>query len=130
MLDRFESVAFSPDGKYIAAAGREGKDTLIRLWDARSGADWALLRSHPGVVWTIAFSPDSVWMASGDSLDGAVRLWDVRSGRHLVKLDGFRGAVFQVAFSPDGRTLVAGGTEIRQVDGIIKWWNDKGFEQR
>ena len=61
------SVAFSPDGKTIAAGYRVGSGGGVVLWDL---ADRRRLSDEPlpvqeGVVWSVAFSPDGKTLAAG-----------------------------------------------------------------
>jgi WD40 repeat protein len=63
-------LAFSPDGKTVAAA----VDRDIKVWDATTGQLRRTLTRHSNWVIHIAFSPDGKTLASGSS-DQTVKLW-------------------------------------------------------
>jgi WD40 repeat protein len=93
------AAVFSPDGRRVAVAGREG---VIRLYDARTGEDLLLLRGHEKPVRTLAFSPDGDRLLSAAE-DGTARLWDV-TGSGTVWPPRYQSDV-PGTFSPDGRLL-------------------------
>ena len=94
------SVAFSPDGHWLASASW---DNTVRLWDVGTGQERRVFRGHTDAVWGIAFSPDGRRLASG-SFDKTVRLWDV-AGDDFLELPHPDWVRYAVAFSPDGRRL-------------------------
>jgi WD40 repeat protein len=69
--DNVYAVAYSPDGKRIATAGRD----TIRLWDAGTFEEVVQLHGHSSFVWSVEFSPDGSQLATGSG-DQTVRLWD------------------------------------------------------
>ena len=107
------SVAFSPNGKVLAAGTAEGQ---VRLWRVADGQPLLTCEGHLGAVWSVAFSPDGRLLASA-STDGTVRLWNVDTGQSLQTLAGHTHQVWSVAFSPDGRLLASGST-----DGTVRLW--------
>jgi len=111
-------VAFSPDGKCIAAAsGKRGATGSIRLYDTHSGADIMTLLGHKAKVRSIAFSPDGRQIVSGGN-NTVLRIWNVATGTVEKTLTGHEDGVNSVAFSPDGRRVVSGSD-----DKTIKIWN-------
>ncbi|WP_102207883.1 NB-ARC domain-containing protein, partial [Fischerella thermalis] len=108
------SVAFSPDGKLLAAGDSNGE---IHLWQVADGKQLLILRGHANWVVSLAFSPDSRTLASGSS-DCTVKLWDVATGQCLHSLQEHGNEVWSVAFSPEGDKLVSGCD-----DQIIRLWS-------
>ena len=97
------AVAFSPDGKTLATAG---KDQQIHFWEPKTGESLSVLKGHTGAITSIAFTPDGKFLASG-SLDKTVRVWNLSTGKLFRKSEGNNARVTSVAFSPDGDTLAA-----------------------
>jgi WD40 repeat protein len=109
------SVAFSPDGKTVAAgyAGTSSVGGGVVLFDA---SRHERLQGQPlavteGSISSVAFSPDGKTVAAGyDAPRGGVVLFDVIRHERLQgqPLAVTEGSVSSVAFGPDGSTLAAG----------------------
>ena len=98
------SLAFSPDGQYLAAGDTKGNILLRRVVDSQTINRFT---GHNSWVVTLAFSPDGSILASG-SCDCTVKLWDVDTGQCLHSLEEHKHEVWSVAFSPDGAILATG----------------------
>jgi WD40 repeat protein len=104
------SVAISSDNMVVATGGR---DRMVRLWNAATGAKLAELGDHKDDVTSVVFHPTRAVLASG-SWDQTVRLWDVAIATRPTLITTIEtrnhGDVTALAFSPDGRVLaIAGG---------------------
>jgi WD40 repeat protein len=109
-------LAFSPDGRWLAAAG---SGQTITLWETRGWTRLRTLQGSEADLGPVAFHPDGRWLASGTS-DGSVVLWDPATGRIVQTLKGNVGEVVDLGFSPDGRWL-ASASGIRDRGEVIVW---------
>jgi WD40 repeat protein len=113
---RLETIAFSRDGKMLAAASEDVSRGFmstrhsLRLWDASTGREAVPLTGHQGLVHALAFSPDGKTLATIQlaSSKPEIRLWDTVNGKLIrrweVQPHGLRTCL---AFLPDGKTLVS-----------------------
>ena len=107
------SVAFSPDGKTLAAASR---DMTVKVWDVAT-ARRSTLSGHTHAVYSVSFSPDGKTLASASG-DKTVRLWDLATNKERATLKGHTESVTSVAFSPDGKILASAS-----YDKTVKLWD-------
>ncbi|MHC4403702.1 MAG: WD40 domain-containing protein [Planctomycetota bacterium] len=125
-----QTVAFSPDGRFILSGGRE---PFLRLWklpkvlmagETKLPAPAATLtevrqfEGHLNHVDSLAISPDGRLVLSGAG-DGTARLWDATTGQEIRALVGHRKP-FRIAvdITRDGQRAVTGDWA-----GVIRLWN-------
>ena len=104
-------VAFSPDGKYLAAGSvphpeDHEKPGEVKLWDATTGEEKETLDKDRG-AWRLAFSPDGAYLA-WTTLDDKLHFWDLKTDKAADLLRGEAMEAQHVAFSPDGKRLALG----------------------
>jgi WD40 repeat protein len=131
------SVAFTPDGKHLAAANMMGE---VRIWNIESGklitkietpdfTSWGIIKSphYCGGIYALAFAPDgNSLLGCGmgpmrDPMAGNGKMlwqrWDWRTAKKLGQNgDGGAGLMETLVHAPDGSFLMAG----RQAQGT---WN-------
>jgi eukaryotic-like serine/threonine-protein kinase len=113
------SLAFSPDGEFLASAVGNG---AIKLWSSRTGAEVRAFAAHADSVYSVVFHPDGRHLASAGA-DRKVKIWDWTTGRNVFTCpsqsgaDHNRGTAYCLAFSPDGRRLAVGS------DGAVTVWD-------
>jgi RNA polymerase sigma factor (sigma-70 family) len=115
------TVAFSPDGKTLAAIERDAKNQdSLSLWDVAAGKE---LRRFSGDIglWSIAYSRDGKTLIAASS--GAIRLLDAASGKEVGPTAGSPAFIGFATMSPDGRTLA-----YRRNDDIRFWDMRSGRE--
>lgn len=97
-----DSMAFSPDGHYLAVA------TKIGLWwyEVATMSPVAFWETERGVVCNLAFSPNGKWIATR-GWDEVLKVWDVQRGVSITEI-----ALVDIwdpfTFSPDNRWLAIG----------------------
>jgi WD40 repeat protein len=130
------SVAFSPDGRTLAAGTTDGAVLLWDVTDPASPTAPAYPLSGQDGVGPLVFSPDGHVLASGSDGSGIgegpavgnIQLWDVTDPSSPAALGPAviaSGEVSSLAFSPDGRILASGsdGTYTGLGAGTIQLWD-------
>ncbi len=112
------AVAFSPDGKLLAAAGGlPGRSGEVRIWNVESREPATTIKGHDDAIYAVAFSPDGKLVATS-SYDKLVKLWDATTGAEVRTLKDHIDAVYALAFTPDGSRLISGSA-----DRTLKVWD-------
>ena len=90
-------------------------DKMNSLWCCRATLEWYKTHFDLLALYSIAISPDSKLLASGDG--DTVKLWSLPEGKLLQTLSGHNYRVDCLAVSPDGKLLASG-------DGnTVKLWS-------
>jgi WD40 repeat protein len=113
------TAEFSPDGRWIAAAGPEG----VAVYDAADGHCRLTLTGHEAdaIVNTCRYTADGLRLLTAAE-DGTARLWDTTSGQELLTLCPFgdlpgRRHMCAAAITPDGRRIATKGARfVRVID--------------
>ncbi|KAJ7772773.1 WD40-repeat-containing domain protein [Mycena olivaceomarginata] len=119
-------LVFAPQDSIIA---RQYRSKFHNLVQASGSLDtvWppseTLVIHEMTEVWSVAFSPDGLQVASGSGYN--IRIWNVRTGQQVGEaLVGHADWVCSVAFSPDGSHIASGSS-----DKTICLWDSKTGQQ-
>lgn len=121
--DAVRAIAYSADGKLLAAAGgAPGRKGEVKLWNADNTLK-ATISGHSDCIYSVAISPDGKTIATA-SYDKLIKLWDAETGKEIRTLKDHIDAIYSIAFTPDGKRLVSGAA-----DRSIKVWNPETGER-
>lgn len=110
------ALAFSPDGKFLAAGSYQGN--AIRIWDLGTAQVVRTLEGNPTSA-LIAFDPQGQLLASEPN---DLRRWSLPAGEDLGSVTGVAGG--SIVFSPDRNWLAS------NPQGRLKLWDAKTWTPR
>ena len=111
------SLAFSPDGKFLASAG----GSSVKIWNSQTGEPVRNLSPTRGGIYSVclhAGRANPIRQAASvgppgpgrqNNPAGTITVWDVGQGRILNTLEGQTRVVRALAVAPDGKTVASGG---------------------
>ncbi len=113
-------IAFSPDGRWIAAAG---VNQIVHVWDRKNGwnpvhpANKDSLR-HDGPIWGLCFGPHSRWLASSNEsrstpMNIRIRRWTAGDWTLKDQSPRLDDQVYALACDASGKYLVSGDSSSR-----------------
>ena len=121
-------VELSPDRRFLAvsSADWQNRNFQIEIYNAANGEQLHTLTGHTRWIKSLAFSPDSKTIVSGDEYE-SLRMWDTETGKLKSTMQWRRGtSTYSLVFSPKGSFLATGHR-----DGIRLWHsNTKEGQQR
>src|SRR5262245_2685626 len=98
----FEGFNFSPDGRLIVTAARDGK---TQIWDANTGAPRGPALVHQGVVSSADFSLDGKRVVTA-SEDKTTQVWDTETGQKIGGPLRHGDVVSTAGLTPDGTRVL------------------------
>src|SRR5262249_32589887 len=108
-------LAFSGDGKILAAFVVQLNKRALYLWDVPSGKvlrQFTIPEKHPtAVVSVVALSRDGKTLASIQIQDNTIHLWNVATAKEYQPLAGHQAQVVSIAFDPVGKVLASGSMD-------------------
>ncbi len=113
---RLTSLAFSHDGKLLAAA-RDNLASTITLFEAETGREIGTMTGHGSYVNAMVFLRDGKTLATG-AADQTIRIWDVETRTLRRTLRGHTRPVTDLVLLPNTNTLVSSSG-----DGTVRFWD-------
>ncbi|CEI41572.1 unnamed protein product [Fusarium venenatum] len=118
------SVCFSAGGQWLASGSGINWDmdmnastTYVKVWSTSTGQYLQVLAGHKDCINAVAFSPNSLLLASGSS-DSTVRIWNPITGECTNVLHGHEHGVTSLSFSPDSSKVASDS-----YDGTVNVWH-------
>jgi WD40 repeat protein len=116
-LSLVESLAFSPDGKYLVS----GSFQEIAIWDPKTGELKNKITGFAHEIVSLAFSADGKLLATGGGApteEGEVKFFDTTSWKLTGEIkNGHSDTVYGLSFNPDGKMITT-----CSADKFVKVW--------
>jgi WD40 repeat protein len=128
LTNGFSGLAVSPEGDWLAVGSYDATVGLVNLFDAKTGAELAVLKGDDEIFWGVAIHPDGAQVAAaGRSGISRLRVWDPATGEQLHALAACSETFVApaITYSPEGQLLVTvcfNGT-------VVGWETETGVER-
>lgn len=113
-VDYVNTLAWSPDGRWIASGACDG---TVQVWEAATGRLYSTYLGHTDPVYALAWSPDGASLVSGGD-DHSVQVWRALDGIHQTTYQGHTEPIGSLSWSPDGKRVASGS-----VDRTVQIWD-------
>lgn len=122
-------IELSPDIRFLAVTSEDwqNRNFQIEIYNPKNGEKLHTLTGHNRWIKSIAFSPDSKTIISGDEYE-SIRMWNTETGNLKATMKWRRGtSTHSLAFSSKGNYIASG-----HYDGVRLWHNasDKNWRRR
>ena len=116
--ETIQSVAWSPDGKWIATGGFRS----LKIWDVSTWREIKSLSSSlVGNITALAFAQDNTTLFASDGqpgVSGFIHRVAFQEGKLLGTWKAHEDVIYGLRLSPDGKSLASGAA-----DRLAKLWN-------
>jgi WD40 repeat protein len=116
-----KTLAFSPDGKFLATAGDDG---LIQLWDLDNRKLARTISAHRWTISSLSFLADGVTLISA-SWDENVKFWNVKSGEEIDCLSTHLAEILGMEICDNRQCIVTASR-----DRTAKIWQRVSIERK
>jgi WD40 repeat protein len=118
-------VKWSPNGKYLAVST---SDRIVQVWEVgKDQPSYTYQDPYDTDIFTMAWSPDSKWIASTSYGSHKVEVWEALTGASRQEYSGHQDAVTSLAWSPDGKKIASGSGSVDDngnvVGGEVQIWD-------
>jgi WD40 repeat protein len=104
----FQSLAWNPDNRRLAALANRGQDVVVNVWDT---SGWREIRSFnlegtasSSAVQLLFWSPDGNRLAAGVQ---AIHVWEIETAKELFELSGHTVPLQRLEWSDDGQRIIS-----------------------
>lgn len=112
-IGEVQSLAFSQDGRYLAAGNKDGH---ILIYDLRENGKRLMIRAAEGEVNSLSFDPDGRFLISAGG-GRKVQFWDYKYGRSLGEYEIYRKKIHRISISRNGGLLAGAADD----ENIVLW---------
>ncbi|MFK7744836.1 MAG: toll/interleukin-1 receptor domain-containing protein [Roseobacter sp.] len=127
---QFDSVAISPDGRYIVAGADTG---CVLIWDMQTpqrqpiGLDaWQSTYTDAPIIESLAFHPSGAFFASGDDY-GTITIWTL-DGRRADAYNAHHAIINDIEFTPDGEYLISASADQTLASWLFEATQEDAYE--